>query len=134
MTDTNKQGTISCHIDLSVELQKIGGKKFTMLLAILCKCRAVVFSCLALAGFFRVFSELDRSILVYPVLFPHFSCKWVVCWSYPLERDHPKVAHTVAFHVEMSACRCTEHLVLHIASMLVEPCLGLPLCFANIHP
>ena len=95
--------------------------------------RAVVSSCLALTGFFLIFSELDCSILVDPVFFPHFSCKWVVGWSNSLERNHPKVAHTMAFHVEMPACGSTQHLVLHIAAMLVEPCFGLPLCFTNIH-
>ena len=36
VTDTSKQGTISCHVDLSVAIQKIGAKKFIMLLAIFC--------------------------------------------------------------------------------------------------
>ena len=96
-------------------------------------CRAVVSSYLALTGFFRVFSELDCSILVDPKLFPHFSCKRVVCWSNSLERNHPKVAHTVALHVEMPACGRTQHLVFHIAAMLVEPCFGLPLCFTDVY-
>ena len=96
-------------------------------------CRAVVSSYLALTGFFRVFSELDCSILVDPKLLPHFSCKRVVSWSNSLERNHPKVAHTVALHVEMPACGRTQHLVFHIAAMLVEPCFGFPLCFTNIY-